>query len=223
MEKTCEIESSGNSLQNIWNAITSQDGHQINDVAFQICTLAHQNYITATIIGIGLPFLESFFPMLPYSGFVFFNVSIFGPLVGFFLSLIGTVSGGLILFLAIRFFLQARMIAFLEKHNQTAFYEKLSRGVDKHGIIYVFLVYGIFGLIIPSSLCTISFGLTNFSKKEYFIGLIAGKAFVTALIVLFGHAILKYLSSPILLVVLGIALLVGIFVMKKFGTKFDLE
>lgn len=199
--KVCELETIGRGLESIWNRIFHADLTFLSDGSVWLCQVADANIVSAMLIALLLPFIEAFIPALPYTVFVIFNVSLLGGLIGFALSLAGTVAGSWLLFLVVRFLFQKRMIHFLEKHNQLGFYNKIVEGVERHGVLYVFVLYGILGLILPSSLCTISLGLTGFSKRKFFIGLLSGKAAVTGLLVLFGKSISQVFENPIILVV----------------------
>lgn len=219
--KVCEVETIGRGLESIWNRIFNADFTFLSDASIWLCQVAEANIVSAMLIALLLPFIEAFVPALPYTAFVIFNVSLLGGALGFILSLTGTVVGSWLLFLLVRFLFQKRMLHFLEKHNQLGFYNKIVGGVEKHGILYVFVLYGVLGLILPSSLCTISLGLTSFSKRKFFIGLLSGKAVVTGLLVLFGKSISQVFENPLLLVVVilvGLALYQG---SKWLGKHFN--
>lgn len=218
MNKVCELETMGNGLESLIQRFFNMDITSFSDTGAWICQMADANILVAMLIAVGLPFVEAFIPSLPYTAFVIFNVSLLGGFLGFFLSLIGTVSGSFLLFLFIRFLLQKPMLRFLEKHNQLGFYQKIEQGIERHGMLYIFILYGVLGLILPSSLCTISLALTAFSKRKFFIGLLLGKAMVTGILALFGSSVTKVFTNPILVVVM-LGSIVGIYFLTKYIEK----
>lgn len=216
----CEIETIGSSVENIWNRLFSGDISFVSEASRQLCYVAETNIMLAMLLAFCLPFLEAFIPALPYTAFVFFNVNLIGGVLGFILSLLGTVTGSFLLFMFVRYFLQTRVLAFLQKRNHVTFYNRIAEGLEKHGVLYIFILYGVLGLVLPSSLCTLSIALTSFSKRKFLIGLVMGKTLVTGVLVLFGKSIVEVLSNPLLLVgvvVAGIAIYYGTkYVTKRF-------
>lgn len=223
IEKSCEIKNIGESVESMINRLFNGDISFISEGSQQLCRVAESNMLLAMLMAFALPFFEAFFPMLPYSAFVIFNVNLLGTFLGFVLSIAGTVFGSYILFFCIRFFFQERMLHFLEKYNQLGLYNKVVSGVEKHGILYVFLVYGVLGLILPSSICTISIAITSFSKRKYFLGLLLGKSLITGILVLFGKSIVDIFSNPLILV--AVVILGGFiyFCSKKLGKHLNFE
>lgn len=217
-EKVCEIETIGSSIESLWNRLFNGDISFVSEASRQLCHVAETNVMLAMLLAFCLPFLEAFIPALPYTAFVFFNVNLIGGVLGFVLSLLGTVTGSFLLFMFVRYFLQKRILDFLTKRKQIAFYNKIVTGLEKHGILYIFILYGVLGLILPSSLCTLSIALTSFSKRKFLIGLITGKALVTGILVLFGKSIVEVLSNPLLLIVVIFAG-VGVYYGTKYLTK----
>lgn len=221
ISKKCELETIGQSVESLWNRLFHADVTFVSQISTQVCQIAEANIISAIFLAIILPFIEAFVPALPYTAFVLFNVSLLGGLLGFILSVIGTVAGSWILFFIVRFFFQKKMLNFLKKHNQLGFYNKIVAGVEKHGILYIFIIYGVLGLILPSSLCTISLGLTAFSKRKFFIGLLAGKTVITGMLALFGKSITQIFENPLLLIAVVLFAIIGYFVSKKVGKHLE--
>lgn len=221
--KSCEIKTIGEYIETFIDHLFNSDISIISQTSTEICQTAEMNMFSASLIAFLLLFFEALLPALPYSAFVIFNVNLLGGVLGFIASTTGTVLGSYTLFFIIRFFFQERMLHFLEKHNHIRFYNKVASGVEKHGILYVFLIYGVLGLILPSSICTISLALTKLSKRTYFIGLLLGKSLVTLVLVLFGKSIIEILSNPLLLGLIFILGYIIYFGSKKIGKHFDLH
>lgn len=220
-EKVCDVETIGRGLEGIWNRLFHLDLTVLGDAGAWLCQVADANIISAICIAILLPFIEAFIPALPYTAFVIFNVSLLGGVLGFILSLVGTVMGSWLLFVAVRFLFQKRVLQFLKKHNQLRFYNKIVNGVERHGILYMFVLYGVLGLILPSSLCTISLGLTECSKRKFFIGLLSGKALITGLLALFGKSITQVFENPLLFIVVLVIGGIIYIASKRLSTYFE--
>lgn len=153
------------------------------------------------MIGILLPFLESFLPFLPLVVFVVANASAHGLWLGFLFSWIGTVSGSYCVFLLVRKFGNHRRV---KKFIQNEKLQKLIRWVDMKGIAPLFLLLCF--PFTPSVLVNIVAGLSNIKKKFYFIVLLAAKFVMIFIISVLGYDIDSLIRSPVKLIFSTIAI-----------------
>lgn len=164
--------------------------------------LAEQYGKLGPLIGILLPFIESFLPFLPLVVFVVANASAFGLWFGFLLSWIGTVLGSYLVFLIVRKYghhLRLKRITGGEK------VQSLIRWVDMKGLspLFVLLCFP----FTPSVLVNIVAGLANIRKKFYLIVLMAGKFVMIFLMSVLGYDLRALISSPVKMILAVVAVI----------------
>ena len=81
----------------------------------KIIELAQHYKALGPLLGLLLPFIESFLPFLPLFVFVFANAGAYGLWYGFLLSWAGTVVGSYAVFLIVRKYGRNRLLGFLTK------------------------------------------------------------------------------------------------------------
>lgn len=189
----------------------------------QACYQASSNIFSAIFLGAFFPFIEAFFPMLPLTAFLLINISLLGFVLGSLVSIIGAVLGGLVVFLLTRFLFREKLVNYLKRKNKQKTYQKVSLGVEKHGISYLILGYGVLGLIVPSSFLTITLALTKISKRDFLIGLIAGRALFIIVFSLFGESVFRLIKNPVLLIVFLLVITGGYYFNRnRFNNHFDM-
>ena len=182
--------------------------------------LAGQYRTLGPLIGILLPFIESFLPFLPLIVIVVANASSYGLWLGFLLSWIGTVLGSYLVFLIVRRFGKHPKLQFFIKKEKV---QKLIRWVDMRGFspLFILLCFP----FTPSVLVNIVAGLSNIKKKFYLIAIMAGKFFMILTISVLGYDLKSLLTDPIKLILAGIAVfllwLIGKRVEKRLNQKVE--
>lgn len=158
----------------------------------KIIELSHQYRALGPLIGLLLPFIESFLPFLPLFVFVFANASAFGLWYGFLLSWIGTTVGSYAVFLVIRKYGRNRFLRFLTKSQRV---QKLIKWVDRNGFapLFLFLCFP----FTPSSLVNLVAGLSDLKKRHYFFTLLAGKFVMIFTVSFIGYDLKALLTQPI--------------------------
>ncbi|TWT04876.1 TVP38/TMEM64 family protein [Planomicrobium sp. CPCC 101079] len=174
------------------------------------------------IIGVLLPFLESFLPFLPLFAFVVANATAYGFWIGFLLSWGGTVAGSYAVFLIVRKFGQARFLNFMTRHKRV---QKLIHWVERNGFGPLFLL--ICFPFTPSALVNLVAGLANIRRHYYLATLMAGKFVMVFVVTFVGHDIRALFNQPIrtAIVVLLIALLyiIGKVLENRMNKKAEAE
>ncbi|MEK3935404.1 TVP38/TMEM64 family protein [Sporosarcina sp. FSL W7-1349] len=179
----------------------------------KIVELAKHYKALGPVIGILLPFIESFLPFLPLFVFVFANASAYGLWYGFILSWAGTVAGSYAVFLIIRKYGRNRFLRFLTK---SARIQKLIKWVDRNGFapLFLFLCFP----FTPSALVNLVAGLADIKKRYYLFTLMAGKLVMIFTISFIGYDLKALLTQPIRTAVV-VALIVLLWIVGKWLEK----
>ncbi|MFS0575454.1 TVP38/TMEM64 family protein [Sporosarcina sp. 179-K 3D1 HS] len=180
----------------------------------KIVELARHYKALGPIIGILLPFIESFLPFLPLFVFVFANASAYGLWYGFILSWAGTVAGSYVVFLIVRKYGRNRFLRFLTK---SARIQKLIKWVDRNGFapLFLFLCFP----FTPSALVNLVAGLSDMKKSYYLFTLMAGKLVMIFTISFIGYDLKALLTQPIRTAVVVALIVLLWFVGKWFENR----
>lgn len=163
-----------------------------------------QNYRSfGPFLGILLPLLESFLPVLPLILFVAANAAVYGPFLGFLFSWIGTCLGAIIVFWFFRSFAKRRLKRWLEKSSKV---QHTLNWIEKHGFGPLFLLLCF--PFTPSSLVNVAAGVSELRFRSFFMAVMLGKMIMVAMISYIGHDWIGLIQEP--LKVLGIAIVVVI-------------
>ncbi|MDN4606844.1 TVP38/TMEM64 family protein [Sporosarcina highlanderae] len=188
----------------------------------KISEMVAQYKALGPLIGILLPFIESFLPFLPLFVFVIANTVAYGIWYGFILSWAGTVVGSYAVFLIIRKYGRNRLLRFLTKHARV---QRLIGWVERNGFgpLFILLCFP----FTPSALVNLVAGLSNMKKKSYLAVLLAGKFVMIFTIGFIGYDLKALLTQPIrtAIVVVIIVLLwaVGKYFEKRLDKRVDEE
>lgn len=175
----------------------------LTDVNFWIQLI--QNFQNLGPLGpILLAASESFFSFLPFIAIVTFHVSIYGELLGFMYSWIGTLLGSIIVFLIVRFC--STHIVFLQKLKVV---KKIRDMLSQDNPFGLFLMTAC--AFMPSFFINVSYGLSDFDKKKFIRTIILSKAIMTYTLVLFGSSMKKAMDNPVF-----ILFAVAIFILLYF-------
>jgi len=174
------------------------------------------------LMGILLPFIESFLPFLPLFVFVFANAGAFGLWYGILLSWIGTTAGSYAVFLLIRRYGRKRFLAYLMKDPRI---HKLIKWVDRNGFGPLFLL--ICFPFTPSALVNLVAALSDMKKKYYLLTLMAGNLVMIFTVSFIGYDLKALLTNPIrtTIVVIVIILLwfIGKWMERRMNAKVEAD
>ncbi|MFJ7932858.1 TVP38/TMEM64 family protein [Sporosarcina sp. NPDC096371] len=188
----------------------------------KIAELAQHYKALGPLIGLLLPFIESFLPFLPLFVFVFANATAYDLWFGFILSWAGTVAGSYAVFLIIRKYGRNRVLGFLTKRVRV---QRLIKWVDRNGFGPLFLLICL--PFTPSALVNLVAGLSNMKKTYYLVTLMAGKLVMVFTISFIGYDLKALLTQPIrTVIVVGIIVLlwlVGKALEKRLNAKVEAD
>ncbi|MFD1926917.1 TVP38/TMEM64 family protein [Sporosarcina siberiensis] len=168
------------------------------------------------LIGLLLPFIESFLPFLPLFVFVFANAGAFGLWYGFLLSWIGTTAGSYVVFLLIRKYGRNRLLSFITRNPRV---QKLIKWVDRNGFGPLFLLLCF--PFTPSALVNLVAGLSDMKKKYYLLTLMAGNMVMIFTASFIGYDLKALLTNPIRTGIVIIAIILLWFVGKQIEKRLN--
>ena len=165
-----------------------------------------------------LTMIEALIPALPLVAIVTFNVAVYGSVLGFVYSWIGTTLGSFVVFAISRYLLKKSLYPHMMKHKNI---KKVLDWISRTNHVSLFLLTCV--AFTPSSLINISYGLSDFSAKSFYSTLLVSKIVMIFVLATFGNSLSKALENPLYLVLaLGIILLLFYATTKiKRHTKFD--
>jgi len=165
------------------------------------------------LIGIILPVIEAFIPILPLVLFVTINVNVFGPVWGYLYSWIGNCLGSFLLFFLLNK-IGGKKIE--EKINQSKYSSALKRIKSKNSSI-LFLLYCF--PFTPSFLISGASALANMSIKSFLVSLLPGKLIMLISLALIGMNIGAFFEKPLRSILfLGVILLIN-FMIKYIAER----
>ena len=164
-------------------------------------------------LGIIIPFLltliESFIPALPLIGIVTINIGAHGLFTGFFSSYFGNLIGSIIVFLFFRMIIKPR---FLDKFYHGTRLLKILHWVENQNPFLLFMISCL--AFTPSSFINMSFGLSGYKKRQFFISIALGKFIMILSLSLFGHSLVQAQSQPFF-ILLSLFIVVSISLLSK--------
>jgi uncharacterized membrane protein YdjX (TVP38/TMEM64 family) len=214
----CNIDEMFIGAETTFNRVFNTGYTNFSQAGKNICTTSESNILFAVAFAFLLSMLEALLPFLPLTGIIILNNNLLGPLLGSTMSVLGSSFGAFILFYFARKHFADRFHNYLEKKNHTQLFDKISKGVDKHGILYLILMYGVFGLIVPSLIVTVSLALTSLRKSLFVIGLLLGKLVLVIQVTLFGEVLAQAFTNPKVLILVGI-IVVAFIIIKRIIEK----
>lgn len=172
--------------------------------------------IYGPVFGIAATMIESFFPPLPLALFVTLNVMMFGPLLGYIYSWIGTCLGSIAVYLLLRKYGRNKFHLLEEKYKLVG---KTSHwGKEKGGkAVFILLCFP----FTPSIAVAVLAALSGLEKRTYFTALIFGKMVMIMILSVIGYNIYAAIEYPLRLI--GILMIVAAlyFVGKKLLEKIE--
>lgn len=156
------------------------------------------------ILGILLPFFEAFLPFLPLVAFVFANTAVYGLLMGFLYSWIGSSLGSIFVFFIIRSLGRKKIFESVRKNKQVI---KVTSWVERHGFGPLFLLLCF--PFSPSSVINVVAALSKVNIQQFILAVILGKSVMIFSLAYVGSSFLEFAKNPIQTIVIGIC--IGLF------------
>lgn len=169
------------------------------------------------IIGILLPIIEAFVPVLPLVLFVTINVTVFGLFWGYLFSWIGNCLGSFLLFMIIRKIGGRKIEGKLRKSKYSVALEKIrSKNFSVLFLLYCFP-------FTPSFLISGASALANMSTKEFLMALIPSKFIMLISLVAIGVNISSFFEDPLRSILFVAAILMINYVLKYIFERSSLH
>ncbi|HET7627779.1 MAG TPA: TVP38/TMEM64 family protein [Bacillales bacterium] len=143
------------------------------------------------LLGILLPLLEAFVPILPLMLFVAANAAVYGFLLGSLISWAGTCFGAVLVFFIFRSLARGRLKYWLHRRKKI---RRTLRWVEEHGFGPLFLVLCI--PFTPSSLVNVAAGLSDISFKSFLMSVLLGKMVLIFMVSSVGYDWMNILDQP---------------------------
>jgi uncharacterized membrane protein YdjX (TVP38/TMEM64 family) len=154
------------------------------------------------IAPIFLAFIESIIPALPLLVIITFNTSVYGPVLGFIYSWVGTTAGAIVMFSFYRFIFRRFLI---KGSGHLPKVQKAIAWVGRQPASTLFIITAI--PFTPSSAINLAYGLSDYSKRGFIKTTILGKLIMVLSMTLFGTTFNKAFENPFYIFV-AIALLI---------------
>lgn len=163
--------------------------------------MVEKHDILGPFIGIGMPFMESFLPFLPFFVFVFANVAAFGLFKGFLFSWIGSTVGSIVVYFILRSFKEFSFIKRINKNKQV---KRITSRVEKQGfgIIFLLLCFP----FSPSSLVNIVAAFSSVKTWEFIFAVIFGKSIMVFSLAYVGSNIFSFAKHPVKALIIGLCI-----------------
>lgn len=190
---------------------------KLMDIEFWL-TLVENFKALGPIGPIFLALIESLIPALPLIAIVTFNVGVYGGILGFAYSWIGTTIGSFLVFFVSRTYFKKWLYPHMMKHKLI---KRIMNWITQTSGIELFLLTCV--AFTPSSLINISYGLSGFGARKFYSTLLISKLVMIAVLAIFGNSISMATQNPFYLL-LAIAILLALIVATskiKKHTKFD--
>lgn len=180
-----------------------------------IITLATNIMIkTGVISGLLIIIIESIIPILPLAVFIALNMIVFGPIVGFLISWMGTIIGCVISFYLFRKGFSKFLYRNLKIDGKM---NKFMKFVSNLNLVNLTLVAALpFG---PAFWINIACGLSKMPFKTFLIAVIIGKISIVYFWGYVGSSFIDSLHNPIILlelaVMMSLAYIITLLIQKK--------
>lgn len=148
-----------------------------------------------------LAFIESVIPALPLLVIITFNTSVYGPILGFIYSWVGTTLGAIIMFSFYRFIFRRFLLKWFGHLPKV---QKAIAWVSKQPASTLFIITAI--PFTPSSAINLAYGLSDYGKRSFIKTTIMAKLIMVLSMTLFGTTFKKAFENPLYIIV-AIALL----------------
>ena len=142
------------------------------------------------VVGVLLPVMEAFFPMLPLIALVIINVAVFGFLFGYLYSWIGTCLGSFFLFLVLRRVGGKKLETKIQKSKYRGKLEKIRK--KKLNVLFFLYCFP----FSPSFLLSGTAALTNMKTEEFLSILLPSKLIMLLSLAFIGENVSSFFENP---------------------------
>lgn len=185
-------------------------------------TQFNQQYpLLVPLIGIAISFVQVYLFFIPTMIIVAMNTVVFGPLVGFLVSLVGIVLGTYSFFLLFRYSFGKYLWKQINRFKISESIREIMGKVEARGFTYVTMLYGPLILIVSPVPVTIAAGLSKINHRTYFWGLVCGEAIMILMATFLGTGIMKMFENPFFLIGALIIIFGVTFIVKKVQSYWD--
>lgn len=167
------------------------------------------------IVGIFLPILEAFIPILPLVGFAIINVNVFGFFWGYIYSWIGSCIGSLLLFLFIKKVGGKKLEGKIEKSKYSSTLEK----IRKKNFSVLFILYCF--PFTPSFLISGTSALSNMNTKKFLSALIPAKLIMMISLSFIGVNVKSFLINPMKSIIFVLIIILFNLLCKKIVYEYE--
>lgn len=167
------------------------------------------------LVGIMLPVIEAFVPLLPLVGFVIINVTTFGFFFGYLYSWIGNCLGSFLLFLFIRKVGANRLEAKIQKSKYKGTLEK----IKNKNLTVLFYLYCF--PFTPSFLISGTAALANMNTQLFLLTMLPSKFVMILSLAFIGQNVSSFLINPIKSILYILFILLINFISKKLFQKYE--
>ncbi len=167
------------------------------------------------LVGVLLPVIEAFIPVLPLIGFVIINVAAFGFVLGYLYSWMGNCIGSFLLFLFIR---KVGGKKFEEKIKKSKYKGTLEK-IKKREVTVLFYLYCF--PFTPSFLISGTAALANMDTQIFLITMIPAKFVMILSLAFIGENVSSFFINPLKSVLYIMIILLINYISKKLIQKYE--
>ena len=164
-----------------------------------------------------LALIESLIPALPLFAIVTFNITAYGPVLGFLYSWIGSTLGSILVFCFFRYFVKRYLSEWIARKKNLS---KALAWVANRNAKTLFLMAML--PFTPSSFLNMAFGLSDFDTYTFIITLSVAKLLMMGGLAFFGNSLLLSLENPGYLILAIIIMLVLYLLSRIIRKHYDL-
>lgn len=170
------------------------------------------------LLGIALPFVESFLPFLPLIVIIAANANIYGLGLGFLFSWIGVTAGAICVFLICRSLGRNFKTKLMRRFPKS---ERFFNWIERRGFTPLFLLACF--PFTPSIVITVISGLSKVPFHTFLLATIMGKAVMIFVISIISFDISNLVNEPWRIIVSITAVLVMWFGGKKLESRYQIN
>lgn len=180
--------------------------------------------VMGTILSCGLILVESILPVLPLAVFIAIVFYTFGNTLGLIICWVFTITGCIISYKLcngkLRYFIENKVIKKFKVSTQL----KIEYWMDKiQNMSLASLVVLMAIPFTPAFIINIAAGLTNMSKKKFYLSLVIGKLFMVYFWGYIGKSLIESVTDPIILLKIVAITLVALIIGKLSNKILNVE
>ncbi|MBP1926108.1 putative membrane protein YdjX (TVP38/TMEM64 family) [Sedimentibacter acidaminivorans] len=167
------------------------------------------------LVGIFLPILEAFIPILPLVGFVIINVGVFGFFWGYIYSWIGSCIGSFLLFLIIKKVEGKRLESKIKESKYKGTLDKIRR--KNFSVLFILYCFP----FTPSFLISGTSALSNMNTKKFLTALIPAKLIMMISLSFIGVNVKSFLKNPMKSIIFVVIIILFNLLCKKIVDRYE--